>query len=240
VFAVSNQIAIWIAQGGAMRLRNFGLMVGGASVVVAIRLAVFTVAGVGLVLAQKDAASKPAVSEMPLTTEQLAVYRAVIQEVLKDVGSRQKVANLAEKTDPADKDFNWDRACGDPLDLAPVAHREIHQFRREDLVQLGSDQFSVTIVNPKKQRREISRNDPQKALLSGKVRTDNDSKRAIDTAFDLSLLWLGEIQFDKLHQHAYTSRTYECGSLCLNGSDVVLVKKNGDWQVEHKCRGVIS
>jgi hypothetical protein len=223
--AVSKQIRISLGEGGAMRLRNFGLMVGGASVVVAIRLAVFTVAGVGLVLAQRDADSKPKVSETPLTPEQLAVYRAVLHDWMDD---GESTVNLSIQTVLRGSSEPGDKGCGKDLDLEaePIV---VHRFRPEDLPQVGSDK--IRLVNPEEQRKQIKKNDPSRQIRDG-------IGDAVLNGFAHGMATLSEIQFDKKHDYAIVSYGFVCGPLCGNGGTVIVVKTAGVWSQMHGRKGL--
>ncbi len=178
--------------------------------------------------------SKPTVSDAPITSEQIAVYRAVLAAYLK--GSNG-VLNLANITDPLDR---ADTGCltvaaGAAKGPATVVHR------------IGPSLVTGTkiiLVDPDRQQETIKENDPQnlikKTIDDGQKFTDEQLDQSLKSAFDTGLFTLSEIVFDKEHRRAAVSYSFVCGSLCGNGTTLVLKKVGPNWKVAKRCSGWIS
>jgi hypothetical protein len=185
-------------------------------------------------LAQENA-SKPRVSNAPLTSEQIAVYRAVLAVYLK--GS-DRVLNLANITEPLDE---ADAACLRGLDagVAKGSASVIHKIGPS----LVAD-TKIVLVDPDRQQETIKENDPQslmmKAIDDHQKITDEQLDQSIKSAFDSGLFTLSEIVFDKEHRHAAVSYSFVCGGLCGNGNTLVLKKVGDSWKVAKRCGGWVS
>ncbi len=185
----------------------------------------------GSSLAAQLAEDPPKVAGQPLTAEQLAVYHAML--VNWDEREKAKV-NLGVLTDPiAAPDDSLDKRCLKGLSLEAAPAGQVHRIRPEDLAQLGP--FEFHLVEPKTGEKEVSDNDPGKAIQNGK-----SVHEAVENAFAHGLLTLGEIRFDKTHTHALVSFSFVCGGLCGNGSTMLLEKKDGAWTKKAQCGGWIS
>ena len=149
---------------------------------------------------------KPKVSDAPLTTEQIAVYRAVLGVYLK--GS-DRVLNLANVTDSLDV---ADTACVRGLDAqvtkgsASIVHRIAPSFVADT---------KIVLVDSDRQQATIKDNDPQnlmrKAIDDHQKITDEQLDRSIKSAFDTGLFTLSEIAFDREHRRAVVSYSFVCG-----------------------------
>jgi hypothetical protein len=173
---------------------------------------------------------KPPVSNDPFTAEQLAVYHAVISEWM---GKELTSVNLADQTRIQGE---WEGAGGEKcwkgLDLEPNP-TTVHLIRPEDTNQIASG--SLHLVDPDKGSKEVDKNDPGNAIRRGQP---VDS--AVANGFAHGLLWLNEIRFDKRHTHAIVSFGFTCGSLCGNGSTLILKKTPQGWVIDQRCSGWIS
>jgi hypothetical protein len=181
---------------------------------------------------QNEATGKPGVSNAPLTSEQLAVYRGAAAAWFEnDKGG----TNLATLTDPVDQGgFGYDKKCAAVKGLEAIDPKVVHRFRSEDLAQLGSIKFRL--VDPDDQRKEIGNNDPGKAIRNG---TSVDE--AVTNGFHHALFTFSEIQFDKEHNSAVVSFSIVCGRLCGNGSTMVMKRQsNGEWKRIRSCGGWVS
>jgi hypothetical protein len=193
------------------------------TVPLAVCLALIGLVTLGPAIGQ-EARSK--VSEAPLTAEQLAVYRSILQGW---VGDSKGAVYLAAQTIPLDVDEFSKEGCGKGLDLLPLGPIELHRLRKEDLGQLGSDQ--IQLVDPARQEREVAKNDPGKSIRNG---TSVDE--ALSNGIAHGLFTVSEIRFDKDHKHAIVSFGFRCGSLCGSGGTVVLEKnKEGEWHRKSSC-----
>jgi hypothetical protein len=180
---------------------------------------------------QQAEETKPKVSQIPLTAEQLAVYRTVLQGWMNDGPS---AINLAVETVPLPTSGVFDAsACSKGLDLEPVLPADVHRFRAEDLPQVGSGK--INLVDPERQRKEVAENDPGKAIREGR-----SVDEAVRNGFAHGLVTLSEIRFDKEHKRAIVSYSFVCGSLCGNGGAAVMEKIDGGWRLKSSCSDWIS
>lgn len=197
----------------------------------AARSAALTLALVGLALGQEPRDATPKVSDQPFSTEQLAVYRTMLASWFG--GGKAKV-NLGSLTDPvAVYDDSLDRTCLKGLSWEAIVNGQVHRVRAEDLTQLGP--FEFHLVEPKAGEKEVSNNDPGKAIQKGKPVDE-----AVDNGFAHGLLTISEIRFDKLHMHALVSFSFVCGGLCGNATTMLLEKKDGTWKKKAQCGGWVS
>jgi hypothetical protein len=174
--------------------------------------------------------AKPKVSEKPLTADQLAIYRSVLSQWMREGWSS---VNLAVQTVPLDDTGpSGDSECAKGLDLEP-ALAEVHRFRMPDLAKLGSG--NIALVDPDRQRDEVRENDPERTVGKGKSIED-----AVSNGFAHGLFTLSEIRFDKEHKLAVISYGFFCGSLCGNGGTVVLEKTDTGWSRRKHCHDWIS
>ena len=181
--------------------------------------------------AQQSGEVAPKVLDQPLTAEQLAVYRTMLASWFQ--GEKARV-NLSGFTDPNDSiGASLDKGCLKGLSLEAVSLGLVHRIRPEDLTQLGP--FEFHLVDPKAGKKEVSDNDPGKAIRKG-----NPVDEAVENGFAHGLLTLGEIQFDKTHTHALVSFSFVCGRLCGNGTTILLERKDGTWRKQAECGGWVS
>jgi hypothetical protein len=178
--------------------------------------------------AQEDA-PKPEVSDAPLTSEQVAIYRAVLSTYLK--GS-DYVLNLANLTEPLDR---TDTECFSGLNLEAASGTTtfIHRIGPE----LMADK--IVLVDPDRQQGAIRENDPgklmRKAIDDHEQITDEQLDKSLKRAFSSGLFKLSEIGFDKEHRHAVVSYGFVCGALCGHGNLLVLKKVGHNWKVSKRC-----
>jgi hypothetical protein len=176
--------------------------------------------------AAQSAETKPKVSPDPLTSEQLAVYRAVLHDWM---GDGKSAIRLQTVTEPFPTDGGFDsKDCLKGMDMEPDIPGKIHRFRPEDLRQLGSDR--IQLVDPETQRKEVEQNDPGKAIESGASIDD-----AVKNGFAHGRTWVSEIRFDKTHTHAVVFYGFLCGALCGNGGMMILEKKANGWKRKSQC-----
>ncbi len=177
---------------------------------------------------------RPKLSDESLTTEQIAVYRAVLKDYLKGSDGSLNVANMTEPLDQSDK------ACFkgmelDVTDLATVIHR-----LEPSLVA----DTKIVLVDPGRQQSQIKENDPQnlmkKAIDDHEKVTGEQLDKSVKQAFASGLFTLSEIVFDKEHRRAVVAYGFVCGMLCGNGNTLVLKKVGQDWKVIKRCGGWVS
>ena len=196
-------------------------------------------AAVLLVLSWKAVAQenwqKAKMSDAQLTTEQIAVYRAVLREYLK--GS-ERTLNLASVTEPIDSS---DKTCFKGMDARDIKESASVIHRIESLVAADSN---IVLVDPGRQQTPIKENDPQNlirnAIHDGQKVTDEQLEQAVKSAFDSGLSELSEIVFDKGHRRAVVAYSFVCGELCGSGDKLVLKKIGSDWRVAKRCGGWVS
>lgn len=187
------------------------------------------------VLAQD--APKPEVSKEPLTDEQLAVYRVVIDNYMK--GSRGSL-NVSDTTYPLDLDGPFsgeDCTAGIQPEQHDARVPVVHTFNST----LSS---SVVLVDSKQQEAKVKQSDPEnlikKAIDGHEPVTDDQVKHSVQTAFSVGLFSLSEILFDNGHRHAIVSYSFHCGMLCGNGGTSVLQKTGNKWKVKKTCSSWVS
>lgn len=184
-----------------------------------------------LAAAQQPQDAKPAVSDTPLTAEQLAVYRVVLHGWIENEVS---TIHLSIQTNPLPMSGAFDAGkCGKDLDLEPPSPALVHRFREQDLPQLGSEK--IGLVDPVRQQKEVAENDPEKSIRSGR-----SVEEAVSNGFAHGLVTLSEIRFDKEHAHAIVAYSFYCGSLCGNGGTVLLERVDGVWRRKSQCGDWIS
>ena len=175
-----------------------------------------------LVVGQETKESKPKVSDQPLAAEQLAIYRAILAGWVDD---GKEPVHLAIQTVPLDEDIG---DCAKGIALEPGDPKTVHRFRKEDLAQLGS--AKIGLVDPEAQEKEVSDNDPGKAIRNG-----SSIDEAVRNGFNHGLVTLSEIRFEKNHESATVWYGFHCGSLCGNGGTAVIKRKDGVWKRISLC-----
>jgi hypothetical protein len=177
---------------------------------------------------------KPVKSAVPLSADEIAIYRSVLGQFLE----REVVSlNVSSRTYPLDLSSPMsgflDRACsqGIQLDnLASVSH-SYHELIPDLLVVK-----KMKLVDPDKQGKLVHKNDPSKTIRSGKSVDD-----AVKEAFGTGLFSLSEIAFDKEHHFGVVSYSFWCGSLCGNGATLVFESIGGEWKNSgRQCGGWVS
>lgn len=179
-------------------------------------------------------APKPKLSDEPLTAAQLAIYRVVLKDYVKD---SKKVLNVANKTEPLDLSHMLvDKTCTE--DLKVDEHEQsvpvIHQLR--DAVTLN---LRAILVDPDQQGETIKKGDPQN-LIKGdidgqKAVTEKQLDESLNEAVKNGLFSVSEIAFDAKHHHAVMTYSFWCGMLCGNGRTIVLSKVGGKWKIAKTC-----
>ena len=184
---------------------------------------------------EQDEIPAPKLSTEPLTSEQIAIYRAVLKNYLK--GSDGKL-NLANTTEPFDKSIS---TCLEGIEENAIKKASLVVHRIEPLLVQNTN---IVLVDPDKQQTTIEKNDPQNLIKRSiddheKV-TDDQLDQSVKQAFDTGLFRLSEIVFDKTYHHAVVSYSFVCGGLCGNGTRLILTKFAGGWKVTKRCGGWVS
>lgn len=183
----------------------------------------------------QENAPRPKVSDDPLTTEQIAVYRAVLSDFLKGSDGALNLANIIEPLDQSSK------ACFRGMDAGVIKESASVVHRLEPSLVTDT---KIVLVDPDRQQKAIEENDPQKLIKkavdeNGKV-TDEQVDESVKNAFNTALFTLSEIVFDKQHRRAAVAYSFACGMLCGNGNTLVLKKVGHDWRVTKRCGGWVS
>jgi len=136
----------------------------------------------------QENAPKPKVSDDPLTTEQIAVYRAVLSDFLKGSDGALNLANLTEPLDQSDK------ACFRGMDVGVIKESVSVVHRLEPSLVTFT---KIVLVDPDRQQKAIKENDPQKLIKNAiddhaKV-TDDQVDESVKNAFNTALFTLSEI-----------------------------------------------
>lgn len=181
----------------------------------------------------QDDSPKPPVSDEPLTTEQIAVYRVVLKNYLKGWDGALNLANMTEPFDQLGK------AC---LKGMRLGHATIPPMTHKLEPSLVSN-TKIVLVDPERQEAAIKDNDPQnlmKKAMDGHDKVTEQLDESLKQAFQSGLFTLSEIVFDREHHRAAVAYRFVCGMLCGNGNTVVLKKEGQDWKVTKKCFGYVS
>ena len=190
-----------------------------------------------LTVAQENA-PKPTLSDVPLTSEQIAVYRALLTDYLKKSTRVLNLASVTESLDVAGID-SADNTC---LKGFGAEHEAVATVHRLSPQSLGDTR--LVLVDPDRQQEAIKDNDPQnllrKAIDDHQKITDEQLDQSIKGAFRAGLFTLSEIAFDKAHRRAVVSYSFVCGMLCGHGNTLVLKKVGQSWRVAKGCGGWVS
>jgi hypothetical protein len=180
----------------------------------------------GRLLWAQDSAQKITVSPMPISSEQLAIYRVVLASWMGNRRGTHSV-HLAIRTMPFVLS-EMDADCGKALRMTEGAVNEVHQFQPADIQKLAPSR--VDLVDPDTQAKEVAGNDPHTNIRKGRSIGD-----AVGNAFAHGLTQLGEIHFNHEHTQAIVTYDFSCGATCGNGATVILEKKGGVWRISGRC-----
>ncbi len=117
--------------------------------------------GAYLPVAAQDQTATAKVSTEPLSTEQVAVYRAVLEYYLK---GEDTALNLADTTEAMEGSPFVDEACAKQFNLSKSPTPLVHKLPRNI-----APNRRLILVDPDRQKTLVEENDPQKLI-----------KRAID------------------------------------------------------------
>jgi hypothetical protein len=190
------------------------------------------------VVAQNDT-PKPKVSGKSLTPEQVAVYRAVLEDYTR---GWKAALNLANKTEPLEESGPFStEGCiqGLQLEAGENSVPVIHQLDSSVTLNLR-----IVLVDPHRQQEKIKKGDPQnlikKSIDDHEKVTDKQLDNSVKQAFNNGLFTLSEIRFNKEHRRAVLTYSFTCGMLCGHGNTLILKKVGEKWKVDKKCGGWIS
>jgi hypothetical protein len=183
---------------------------------------------------------KPKVSKDPLTTEQIAVYRAVLENYVKDSPGSLNLAVRTEHLEQSEPFF--DKVCVRELELESAANGIPVIYMLTAAVAPSS--AKIVLVDPARQQMKVNKNDPQKVVnkaIEGHEKvTKKELDASVERAFSTGLFTLSEVVFDKQHRHAVVAFSFVCGGLCGHGSTLILTKVGQNWKVSKPCGGWIS
>lgn len=199
--------------------------------------ATIAVVSLALVATPQDDAPKPRVSADPLTEEQVAVYRAVLDSYSN--GSNT-VLNVADKTEALD--LSDDKDCRKGIDFDPGNTSMSIVHRLDERVTKMKE--NTVLVNGELQQKKVEENDPQKlmkrAIDDGERVTEKQLDSSLRDAFAAGIFTFSEIAFDKRHQRAVLAYSFVCGGLCGHGNTIVLKRVGEKWRRVKTCRSWIS
>ena len=188
-------------------------------------------------LASSDLSStqpNPVKNTMPLTPDEIAIYKAVIQEW---ISGRPMSLNVSSRTFSIRANLNSTALvkCACIVDIQPESLLSAtHSYHQ--LTQGVLDGGKVRLVDPSKQAAIVHSNDPDNGMKRGK-----STNAAVEEAFTNGLFSLSEIAFDTERKHALLSYSFVCGSLCGSGNTWVFEKVAGEWKrVNLSCGGWVS
>jgi hypothetical protein len=190
-----------------------------------------------MAMGQEDG-PKPTLSSEPLTAEQVAVYRAVVENYLK--GSDGSL-NLANRTELIERSgLSTDHRCMNTV-KQPTASATPIIHRIASSAVLGT---KIVLVDPDRQQREIEKNDPQnlikRAIDDHEKVTEKQVDDSVNRAFETGIFRLSEIVFDREHRRVVVAYSFACGMLCGNGKTLLLQKFGTKWRVRRTCGGWVS
>ncbi len=174
---------------------------------------------------------KPNLSQSPITSEQIEVYRAFLTSYT--IGGKSPHFNLAKHTYPLDlSNEKRNDECLKGIDIdAARPESVIHEFDPNTPLRQN-----ITLVDPEEQERSVKENDPTRTMRQGQA-----VHQAVDRAFAAGLLTLSEVVFDKPHQYAVMSFRFVCGRKCGHGATLVFHKQHGQWkELKRDCGGWVS
>lgn len=172
------------------------------------------------------------VNNEALNAEQLAVYRAILNDYMKD---SRGTLNLASKTYASEADEGCVK--GFKLEHRGTSVPTVHAFTTAPAP-------NVVLVDPEKQKSKVEHSDPQNliknAINEAEPVTDEQLNKSLELAFATGLFSFSEIVFDKGHRRAIVSYSFVCGSLCGHGNSLVLTKIGNTWKIRKACGSWIS
>jgi hypothetical protein len=156
--------------------------------------------------AQSKEETKYKVSKSSLTSEEIAIYREVLENHFEWYGT----LSLADKTEPFDRidgnsfkfDTNAEPLTGVIFDKAKSSSRIVHR------------------IDP-----EVISN--QKIVLV--------DKKSVERTYGSGILTLSEILFDQQHRYALVSYDYYVGPLSGSGKTMVFKKDGEKWKMHLIC-----
>jgi len=177
---------------------------------------------------------KPIRNTTPLSPDEVAIYRAVLQ---RWVANDRSSLNVSARTFPLEEaspsSCILECECLNGMQVESLLNA-FHSFH--NLTPNVLPDKNVKLVDAREQAVIVANNDPGKTIGKG-----NSVENAVRDAFATGLFSVSEIAFDREHQHALVSYSFWCGSLCGNGATLVFEKVDGEWKsTDRMCGGRIS
>ena len=173
-------------------------------------------------------------STTPLSADEVAIYRAVLRQYVSHQAGSLNVSATTyplDSTSPINHVSDGECLKGITLENLDKVSRSFHDLSADVLPGKNT-----RLVDPSKQRKIVTGNDPDKTMREGK-----SVDTAVTDAFATALFSMSEIAFDKEHHYAVVSYRFWCGSLCGNGATLVFEKVGGEWKrTDRRCGGWIS
>jgi hypothetical protein len=160
---------------------------------------------------------KPVVRTSPVTTEELHVYRALLN--LLNSQPATQVKNLVSQTSPFDiSHVPAGSVCLQGIEFENLSQssRTVHSFSTE--IAKG---MALNLVEPAEQAKFLQERDS----ASPRQKRADDSAKASESG----LLVVSEIAFDKTHQFAVLNYVFFGGSRFKYETTRVLEKVSGEW-----------
>jgi hypothetical protein len=173
-------------------------------------------------------------STIPLSADEIAIYKAVLRTYSGDKDINLNVAAATYPLDPNASTTGLDQPeCLKDIELENLttASNSYHELPGDVLPSKA-----MRLVDPKKQARIVHSNDP-----SNTIRKGEPVKGAVEAAFSTGLFSMSEIAFDKGHHFAVVRYSFWCGSLCGHGRTLAFENANGEWRnANRNCGNWIS
>jgi hypothetical protein len=170
---------------------------------------------------QSDA-PKPTVSPDALTEEQVAVYRAVLEDYSNRTNTPYPL-DLVDKTKKLDfSERFFDKECIKGLDLETTGNTAEVVHRLDS--RLADNENRIVLVNMDFRQKKIAEG-PQRLVKP-------DGSEIIGGT---GLFTFSEIVFDKKHQRAVLMYSFVCGLLCGHGNTMIMKKVGQKWKVGKRC-----
>jgi hypothetical protein len=180
------------------------------------------------------ASGKPVKAAIPLSADEVAIYKAILQQFGKNDSGTLNVSATTVPLNPDSHTSGLSReGClqGIQLENLDAASHSFHELPPEILIGTNAK-----LVDPKKHAKIAHANDPDRTMRPGKSVED-----AVRGAFANGLFSMTEIAFDKDHHYAVVIYSFWCGALCGHGRTLVFEKVNGVWRNTNRtCGGWVS
>lgn len=169
----------------------------------------------------------------PLSADETAIYRAVLQKWI--AGDRSRV-NVSLETYPLDVTSHSNAILCNCLrsiegDSLFAAYHSVHILAPAVLPRKN-----MKLVDADEQTTFVAKNDPGNSIRNGK-----SVETAVADAFATGLFSLSEIAFDREHRRAIVSYSFHCGMLCGSGRTLVFEKVGNEWRrTDLECGGWVS